>query len=143
MELPSCFFTTYSALEVSIMLAQARSYRLATLLVIHRLRFPLGVENVVAQHYANGIVQELSILKAWPPDAATGLGLDFPLLVATLELPELGANIYKAFEPYRFRRQHSDEILDFIKFVTTAKEKGYNGLWFDLVHNRLHGVIIT
>ncbi|KAI0126179.1 hypothetical protein BJ170DRAFT_583546 [Xylariales sp. AK1849] len=142
-ELPSCFFTTYSALEVSIMLAQARSYRIAALLVIHRLRFPLGIEDLVAQRYADDILREISILKAWPSDAATGLGLDFPLLVATLELPGLGSDIYKAFEPLRFRRQHSDEILDFIKFVTKARENGYCGLWFDLVHNRLRGITMT
>jgi hypothetical protein len=142
-ELPSCFFTAYSTLEVSIMLAQARSYRIATLLVIHRLRFPLGIEDLVAQCYANDILRELSILKAWPPDTATGLGLDFPLLIATLELPEVGSDIYKVFEPLRFRRQHSGEILDFINFVTAARENGYNGLWFNLVHDRLHGVTLT
>jgi hypothetical protein len=142
-ELPSSFFATYSALEVSIILAQARSYRIAALLVIHRLRFPLGDEDLVAQYYANDILRELSILKVWPSDAATGLGLDFPLLVATLELPQLGSDIYKAFEPLRFRRQHSDQILNFIKFVTAARENGYNGLWFDLVHNRLLGVTLT
>jgi hypothetical protein len=137
------FFTTYSALEISIMLTQARSYRIATLLVIHRLRFPLGIEDLIAHSYADEILRELSILKAWPPDAATGLGLDFPLLVATLELPGPGSEIYKAFEPFRFRRQHSDEILDFISLVTKARQNGYNGLWFDLVQGRLHGVTLT
>jgi hypothetical protein len=142
-ELPTYFFTTYSALEVSIMLSQARSYRIAALLIIHRLRFPLGIEDIAAQRYAEVILQELSILKAWPPDAATGLGLDFPLLVATLELPATGLQIYKAFEPLRFRRQHSDEILHFIKLVTAARENGYRGLWFELAHDRLHGVTLT
>ncbi|KAH8194061.1 hypothetical protein TruAng_011776 [Truncatella angustata] len=142
-ELPSCFFTRYSALEVSAMLAQARSYRIAAVLVIHRLRFPLGIEDFVAQHHADDILRELSILNTWPPDAATGLGLDFPLLVATLELPGPGSDIYRAFEPLRFRRQHSDEILDFIDFATAARGTGYQGLWFDLVHSRLHGVTVT
>ncbi|OBT65666.1 hypothetical protein VE03_05520 [Pseudogymnoascus sp. 23342-1-I1] len=137
------FFTMYSALEVSVMLAQARSYRIAALLIVHRLRFPFGTEDLVAQRYADDILRELSILKAWPHDAATGLDLDFPLLVATLELPSLGLDIYIAFEPFRFRRQHSDVILDFIRFVTAARENGYNGLWFDLVHGRLHGVTLT
>jgi hypothetical protein len=142
-ELPPRFFTAYSALEVTVMLAQARSYRIATLLVIHRLRFPLGIEDLVAQRYAGDIFRDLSILKAWPPDAATGLGLDYPLLLATLELPGPGEEIYKAYEPLRFRRQHSDELLDFINFVTAARENGYNGLWFNLVHDRLHGVTMT
>lgn len=141
--LPPCFFTTYSALEVSVMLAQARSYRIAALLIVHRLRFPLGTEDLIAQRYADDILRELSILKAWPHDAATGLGLDFPLLVATLELPSQGLDFYTAFESLRFRRQHSDMILDFVRFVTAARENGYNGLWFDLVHGHLHGVTLT
>lgn len=142
-QLPSDFFTAYSSLESAIMLAQARSYRLAALLVIHRLRFPFGTEDLAAQRYADDILRELSILKAWPPDAATGLGLDFPLLVATLELPGPGWDIYKVYEPLRFRRQHSEEILDFITFVTAAREDGFNGLWFDLVQDRLHGITLT
>ncbi|KKK21468.1 hypothetical protein AOCH_003001 [Aspergillus ochraceoroseus] len=142
-ELPPCFFTTFSALEVSVMLAQARSYRLATLLVIHRLRFPLGVNDRVGQYYAGDILRELSILKTWPSDEATGLGLDFPLLVATLEMPGPGMDIYKAFEPLRFRQQHSEMILDFIRFVTAARDTGYTGLWFDLLQDQLQGVTIT
>jgi hypothetical protein len=142
-ELPSSFFMTYSAFEVGIMLAQARSYRSAALLVIHRLRYPIGVGDLVAHGYASDILGELSILKAWPPDAATGLCLDFPLLVATLELPEPGSDIYKAFEPFRFRRKHSEQILDFVKFATGARGDGYDGLWFGLVHDRLHGVTIS
>jgi hypothetical protein len=142
-ELPSSVLTTFSTFEISVILAQARSYRIASLLVIHRLRFPLGIEDLVAQRHADNILRELSGLKAWPLDAATGLCVDFPLLVATLELPGPGSDIYKAFEPFRFRRQHSEEMLDFIKFVTGARENGYNRLWFDLVHNRLHGVTIS
>ncbi|KAI1854386.1 hypothetical protein JX265_012420 [Neoarthrinium moseri] len=142
-ELPAHLFTTYSDLEASMMLAQARTYRMAALLLIHRLRFPLGIEDLEAQRYADDILRELSILTAWPPEAETGLGLDFPLLVATLELPGPGSKIYKAFESLRFRRQHSQEILSFIKAVDQARENGYRGLWFDLVHDRLHGLTVT
>lgn len=142
-ELPARFFVMYSEWEVSMMLAQARCYRIAALLVIHRLRFPLGVESLIGQRYADDILTELSILQAWPPDAATGLSLDFPLLVATLELPDRGADLYRALEPLRFRRQHSDEIMDFINLVVTARDNGYRGLWFDLVCNRLHGITMT
>lgn len=142
-ELPPDFFTAYSAWEANVMLVQARCYRIAALLVIHRLRFPLGMENNVAHSYANNILQDLSRLKTWPPDAATGLGLDFPLLVATLELPGPGIEIYIAFEQLRFRRQHSDEILKFIQFVNTARESGFRGLWFDLVQDKLLGLTLT
>ncbi|ETS85173.1 hypothetical protein PFICI_03198 [Pestalotiopsis fici W106-1] len=142
-QLPPHFFTKYSSFEVSVILAQAQCYRLAALLVIHRLRFPLGVEDAAAQVYAGEILHELSLLKSWPADAATGLALDFPLLVATLEQPEPGIEIYKAFEPFRFRRQHSLELLDFIHFVTTQRQSGFKGLWFDLARNQLLGVTLT
>jgi hypothetical protein len=142
-ELPSDFFTKYSAWEVTVMLAQARAYRIAALLVIHRLRFPLGFGNLYAQGYAKDILRELSIMKDWPPDAATGVAFDFPLLVATLELPEQGRLLYKAYEPFRFRRQHSDEILRFIDLVTKARDNGFDGLWFDMVQGHLHGITMT
>lgn len=141
--LPSDFFTAYSSWEANLIRTQARCYRIATLLVIHRLRFPLGMEDKIGQSYADEILQDLSSLKAWPSDAATGVGLDFPLLVSTLELPGPGGEMYKAFEPFRFRRQHSDEILEFIRYVDTARESGFQGLWFELVEQRLLGVNLT
>jgi hypothetical protein len=142
-QLPPDFFITYSAFDASVILAQARCYRLAALLVIHRLRYSLGTEDVVAQEYAAEILADLSILKAWPSDATTGLALDFPLLVSTLELPSQGIEIYKAFELFRFRRQDSAELLGFVHHVTTQRQNGFQGLWFDLVENRLLGVTLT
>ena len=142
-DIPSEFFTRYSAWEVTVMLAQARTYRLAALLAIHRLRRPLVQEDHIAERFADEILRDLSILKTWPPDAATGVGFDFPLLVATLEMPERGRELYEAFEPFRFRRQHSDELLEFIDMVIAARESGYDGLWFDLVHDRLRGITMT
>ena len=125
------------------MLAQARAYRHAALLAIHRLRYPLGVEDAPAHRLADGILRGLSLLENWPLDAPTGVAFDFPLLVATLELPERGRRLYKAFEPFRFRRQHSDEILDFIDSVIAAQHDGYQGLWFELMEGRLHGITMT
>jgi hypothetical protein len=141
--LPSNFFTAYTAWEVTVMLTQARTYRLAALLIIHRLRFPVGTNDFPAQRHAEDILRDLSILKHWPTDAATGVAFDFPLLVGTLEMPERGRELYHAFEPFRFRRQHSEEILGLVDMVTAARESGYEGLWFDLAESRLHGITMT
>ncbi|CAM1509153.1 Fc.00g028920.m01.CDS01 [Cosmosporella sp. VM-42] len=135
--LPPDFFTKYQASEGAAILAQARLYRTAALLVIHRLRFPLGLENRLASSYAASILQDLSIFMKWPTDGVTGLGLDFPLLVAVLELPSPGESIFKAFELLRFRREHSDQILSFMKLVRGAYDGGFDGLWFDLVEESL------
>ncbi|KAK9365603.1 hypothetical protein V1509DRAFT_612357 [Lipomyces kononenkoae] len=135
-ECPSFFFTEYANSEITAMLTQASSYRTAALLVIHRLRYPLGTEDSIGHCYANSILDELSHLEAWPPDGATGLGLDFPLLVAMMEIPGRGQEMFKAFDHLRFR-QHSEENLEFVQVVRKAYESGYAGLWFDLVNDEL------
>ena len=135
--IPKNFFKKYSAVEAVLILGQARAYRTAALLVIHRLRFPFGVEDDYGSRLAIMILDELSILSKRPTDGATGMGLDFPLLVALVELPEAGQEVLKEYESLRFRRQQSEEILAFVSLVWKRYEDGYSGLWFDLVDGNL------
>lgn len=135
--IPPDFFTIYHSSETVLILGQARTYQIAALLIIHRLRFPLGVEDDNGSRLAKSILHELSMLSKRPSDGATGLGLDFPLLVALLEMPELGQAVFEKFESLRFRKQQSQQMLEFVRFVKQCYENGYSGLWFDLVDQHL------
>ena len=140
--IPPAFHSEYAESEVKLMLAQARLYRLTALLVIHRLRFPLGMEDEIGHRYAEAIFKELSPLKSWPADGATGLGLDFPIFVAMVECPDVGLEAFHAFDSLRFRKQHPTDILEFIKFLERKQGLGFRGSWLDLVNEGFHGDIL-
>ncbi|CAH0016603.1 unnamed protein product [Clonostachys rhizophaga] len=142
-EWPPDLFTTFSPLEATKIVAQAQNFRLGALLIIHRLRYPLGVEDDAAAVMADEIILLLSRLAKHQGDCATGLGLDFPLLVAMIEKPGPGSEVDEAFVPLRYRQHgESRQLSEFVKFVTDARRAGYSGLWLDLVHDGLHGVFI-
>ncbi|TPX08681.1 uncharacterized protein E0L32_009870 [Thyridium curvatum] len=136
------FYSRYSASEVAIMQSQARLYRLAALLLIHRLRYPLGTEDSTACAYAKNILTEMSPLVSWPVNGATGWCIDFPLFLAMLEIPEQGEDVFRSLESKRFRQPHPEIELRFVKYIRKAREAGYSGLWFDLVNEGLDGDIL-
>ncbi|KAH8660464.1 hypothetical protein BX600DRAFT_56943 [Xylariales sp. PMI_506] len=121
--------------EVVSMLAQAHTYRFAALLIIHRLRFPLGVEDEVGKYYAERILQEMSVLTEWKVGDSSGFGANFPLLVVGLELPDHARNFLGILEPLRFEPRRSNKILNFVKYVHDEMRRGYQGLWFDFLEN--------
>ncbi|KAH7014311.1 uncharacterized protein B0I36DRAFT_369281 [Microdochium trichocladiopsis] len=137
---PAHFLTAYSPVEVVAMLAQARLYRTASLLIIHRLRFPLGVEDRVARCHADAILNEFCNIEAWTsnPDHGLRFATDFPLLVATLELPERGGAIVERLKPLRIQPLNSKGIVEFADVARRAMREGYMGLWFDLAEKRLN-----
>jgi hypothetical protein len=139
---PPDYSLKYMSSEVAAMSTIACTYRLAALLIIHRLQFPLGVEDSVDKIYAESILDELSLLSWWPSDGATGLGLDFPLLVATVELPSRGARLSNVYEPMRYCKRQSGDIMTFARRVKEAQDVGFRGLWFDLVEDQYPGDIL-
>ncbi|OKL59959.1 hypothetical protein UA08_04824 [Talaromyces atroroseus] len=140
--LPPHFFSQYSSTEVTTMLTQARLYRITALLVIHRLRFPVGIEDTTARSYAESILNELRMVVAWQPDEFLGLAVDFPLLAAMVEMPVCGEEILRVVEPRRLRKAPTEEILKFVRHVRKSYEMGYGGLWLDLTSDELLGVIL-
>ncbi|OAL53104.1 hypothetical protein IQ07DRAFT_351755 [Pyrenochaeta sp. DS3sAY3a] len=129
----------YTSREREAMLAIASSYRVASLLIIHRLRNPFGVDDAAASLYAKQILDDVSSLMPWASGGATGLAVDFPLLIAMIELPVHGQNIFTSLEPLRYRKRQAECILEFVNYVTTARQSGYRGLWFDLVQEGFMG----
>ncbi|KFA64012.1 hypothetical protein S40285_10315 [Stachybotrys chlorohalonatus IBT 40285] len=130
--------------DANFMLAQARLYRSAALLIIHRLRYPLGSEDAPARGIADSILDELRGLTLLSADGPTGLALDFPLLVAMLERTDCGKEVNLAFIPLRFRLQHKlQETVDFVDHVQDAYADGYQGLWIDLVKEGMLGSFVA
>jgi hypothetical protein len=132
---PERFSSHYEAPETNAVLVQATLYRIATLLVIHRLRFPIGKADRTAHWYADCILTQLSIISTCSSEG-TGLGLDFPLLVAMMELPSRGEEMFWALDKLRFRQNFSN-LPQFVKSVWKEYDTGYTGLWLDLMPRKL------
>lgn len=131
--LPEC---RYTSVETSALLAQARMYKTAGLVLIHRLRHPLGVADELK--CARSILNDLSTF-TWNIGSqdASGIGSNFLLLLGTLELPEKGNALIRALEPHRFGPKQYIQILEFVDYVKVQRNCGFHGLWFDLVEDRL------
>lgn len=141
--LPSNFFTQYTRVETTAMLAQASMYKAAALLLIHRLRYPIGVNDQIGQRYAELIYLGLSSF-SWSEGSqyASGIGSNFLLLLVTLELPEKGSSLIWKLEPFRFGPKQYIRILEFVEYVRVRRNGGFDGLWFDLAEEGLYGVAL-
>jgi hypothetical protein len=131
---PSNFLETYSTSEVLKMLTQARAYRLAALLIIHRLRYPFGVNDEVAATYAKEILQDLAQCSTILQGNTTMQSTAFPLLLAMIEVSEEHVQkIIEKFSSLEPPAEYSTKFLAFVHFIRSARESGFRGLWFDLV----------
>lgn len=125
-------FSDFTHLEVSCMLLQARLYRMAALLIIHRLRYPLGENDEEAIIQAKIILAELSAFVSWAPDELRGLPIGLPLLVAMLETRDGGEHILSQMATFSRHPRHEMEFRRFVDLVWAARDGGFRGLWFDL-----------
>lgn len=133
------FFSQFSRLEVSAMMLQARVYRQATLLIIHRLQYPLGVEDDTALRLAMKITVELECFVEWLPVEMKGLPIGLPLLVSSLEIDSLSEQVIKYVSPVTTgESEYGTKLKAFASLVKAARDNGYRGLWLDLVEGGLH-----
>jgi hypothetical protein len=128
--------------EVTMLTTQAQLYRMAALLVIHRLRYPLGVQDRVASYYAKAIVRGFRIFQGWCVGDASGFGVNFPLLMASLEVPDLVIDVMETLEPLRPDSPRSRGVLEFALFARMQQSLGFSGLWFELFNDELCGIIL-
>ena len=131
---PASVFADYTTPEINVMLLQARVYRAAALLIIHRLRHPLGERDDEALVWANTIMAELTGFIGWAPDDMRGLPIGLPLLVAMLETRAggEGERIIPQMATFATHPRHASEFRRFVSLVWAAREGGFRGLWFDL-----------
>lgn len=139
---PSGLFDSYGQHAVLAMVTHANLYRLAALLIIHRLRYPLGVEDEAAWKLANGIFSELSFFakSAINVKGSTALPLVFPLTMAMFEIHGPGEDLIDRLALASFTVQSAclSRLQDFVQLARASRESGYEGIWFDLVDKHLH-----
>lgn len=141
--IPPDFFSKYDKSEVQMMTTQARAYRLAALLVIHRLRYPLGVRDDTARRYASKVFAEVSsAYDRLPRAGAAALPIGFPLFVSMLEIEGPGEMLLDQLGGYAIHSLALAKLRGFISEARLARVSGFSGLWFDLVEERLHYAVI-
>ena len=133
----TCFYTRYTQAEVSAMMMQARVYRLATLLVIHRLQFPLGVEDEPAARLAMAIASELECFTQWVPEEMRGVSIRFPLFVAMLEIDHVSDRVIRYVSPITSEPTYINQLGTFLRLAKAARNSGFRGLWFDIAEDKL------
>lgn len=124
--------------EVLAMMTQANAYRLAALLIIHRLRYPLGVEDETARDLANSIFSIISHFADSAAQETTALPVVFPLTMAMIEIEGPGEKLWERLSLFAVQSMSATRLRGFIKQVRACRETGYEGLWFDLVETQLH-----
>ncbi|OAG08187.1 uncharacterized protein CC84DRAFT_561306 [Paraphaeosphaeria sporulosa] len=81
---PEGFLHEFSASEVVQLLAQARVYRLAALLMIHRLRHPFGREDGQADIWSREVMMELELARRISDHPVRFVAL--PFIIAAVEI---------------------------------------------------------
>ncbi|KAJ5442713.1 hypothetical protein N7445_005720 [Penicillium cf. griseofulvum] len=141
--IPPNFFTAYDESERQMMTTQANAYRLAALLVIHRLRFPLGVQDTLGQYYANCIFHEISSFFAHSNMQGVGaFPVTFPLFISMFEVEGPGESLLESLRRFPIQSICMLKLHDFVRHVRRVKESGDSMLLFDVVeHDLTHAVI--
>lgn len=134
---PPHFLDEYDKREIMMMMTQAKTYRLAGLLVIHRLRYPFGVEDETAEQYANSIFSEIQSFAEAAPKGSTALPVVFPLVLAMFEVDGPGQDILNSLSTYTVQYICASKLLPFVKRVRESRKCGFDGTWFDLAETHL------
>ncbi|KAJ5768656.1 hypothetical protein N7533_001239 [Penicillium manginii] len=135
---PPHLYTDFGQNEVLAMVTQANTYRLAALLVVHRLRYPLGVEDEAAHFLANSIFSELSYFVKNDAMKSTALPIVFPITLAMFEVEGPGEELLDKLAAFTVQNMSAVRLRGFVNQVRTARQSGYGGIWFELVDSQLH-----
>ncbi|OQE47002.1 hypothetical protein PENCOP_c001G02220 [Penicillium coprophilum] len=137
---PTGLFESYGRNAVLSMVTQANVYRLAGLLIIHRLRYPLGVEDEAGGKLANGIFSELAFFakSAINLKESSALPVVLPLMTAMIEIQGPGeVLIDRLATSFTAQSASASRLQEFVKVARASKESGYQGIWFELVDTHL------
>lgn len=128
----------FSSVEVVHLLAQARVYRLAALLMAHRLQHHFGHENADAQAdiWSREIMMELEMARRVTQQPIRFVTL--PFIVAAIEIRDPVARI-KADENVdeyvdRFMPVVQEATRTFLSRIWRERDVGAISSWFDSVH---------
>ncbi|CAI7656365.1 unnamed protein product [Penicillium glandicola] len=136
---PARLFERYGQHAVLAIVTQANVYRLAALLIIHRLQYALGVEDEIAWKLANGIFSELAFFakSAVNVKESSALPVVFPLTMAMFEINGPGEDLLDRFASFSVQSASALRLQEFVKLARASRESGFEGIWFDLVDTHL------
>ncbi|KAJ5632091.1 hypothetical protein N7490_008430 [Penicillium lividum] len=134
---PPELYDNFAQHEVLAMVTQANVYRLAGLLIIHRHRYPLGVEDDKARVLAESIFCTMEMFSESAAKKATGLPMVFPITMAMLEIEGPGEALLDKLSSFTVQAISASRLKGFVKQIRTARETGYEGVWFELVETQL------
>lgn len=121
--------------EIMLLRAQAAIYRSASLLLIHRLKYPLSHQDGIAVSYANDIMEEKDkILLYGGPDTKLQFGC-FPLFLALLEIPLRPENFWKSLTRLSYCPACAEQFFAFHKYFWQRRWDGFKGSLFDLIND--------
>lgn len=133
---PADFLTNFDTLEVIHILAQARVYRLAALLVIHRLRHRFGDADAQADIWSREVMRELELVARLCGHAVRFVAL--PFIVAAVEMrdPAERVGVLAGVD------QYVDQLTPVVqaatrRFLTRVwgeRDGGRGGSWLESVH---------
>ncbi|KAF2843053.1 hypothetical protein M501DRAFT_966056 [Patellaria atrata CBS 101060] len=127
----------FSSQEVTCMLTQARVLRMAVSLVLHRLKYPFGVEDRMATRLSTDILSECAICSSIVGEADKLPQTLFPWMMAAIEVtsPEkrlmlLGMELPKSRE---ILSVPTAKMKESIRFVWDIRDAGYATSLFDIL----------
>lgn len=130
---PTDFASTFSNQEVLGMDVQARMYRLAGLLIIHRLLNPIGTRDDVASNYASSILVELSAYAASVGPGKSLPNVAFPILMAAFEIPEIQTEVWESMAMLHVASVCAAKMMTAVEHAWKERRHGFRGCIFDLV----------
>lgn len=133
---PDGFIHHFSTVEVVQLLAQARVYRLAALLMIHRLRHKFGQEDSQANIWSCEVMMELDLAHGVSHQPVRFVTL--PFIVAAVEVRDPAERIKVVSNVDLYVDQFTPVVQkatkSFLWKVWQERDAGTNCTWFDSVH---------
>lgn len=139
---PADFTTTFSHQEIVKMEAQATLYRLAALLVCHRIIHPYGTGDDVALNIAAIIVQCFEKAREELGGIAKLNLVCFPLLLAVLEVDDMSKDIWQNISLSATASAWTAKAQVFIEYVWQERRTGSSMFLSDLIREGPAFVII-
>ncbi|KAL4751576.1 hypothetical protein BDW72DRAFT_90383 [Aspergillus terricola var. indicus] len=135
---PAEFAEMYTSKEVIGMFAHANIHRRLALLVLHRLRYRFGEEDIAAKLYSESILAESETCFQLSGEYPFQIGL--PLLVAGFELSDISQRehlirTHFAANHGLFAQPHS-RMRNLLALVWSEKDAREHVSWFDIVSSK-------
>jgi hypothetical protein len=134
---PPQLFIEHGPHERLLIITQANVYRLAALLAIHRLRYPLGVQDEIARELANGIFSHILSFAQSAAKEVTAFPMIFPLTMAMIEDEGKDEDLGNKLPLFASQSMGAIRLVGSIKQIRASREAGYDGIWFNLVGTHL------